>query len=96
MADELAFLLVVAVLAVLAGVVWLADFCQNCHPLERMEIGALAEQRRRDRAIAKFSFSSMEQPADPYEKKAMKSEGQFVSCNLEFYDAPARIAGLLK
>ena len=38
----------------------------------------------------------MPQPADPVEKKAMKSQGEFVVCDLPFRHAPSRIAGLLK
>jgi hypothetical protein len=51
---------------------------------------------QRNRALWKFDFSTRPQPADVAEKKAMKSLGEFVSCDLGYRDAPARIAGLLK
>jgi len=57
---------------------------------------ALARKRQKTRFLSRFSFSKDPQLADADEKKAMKSDGQFVVCDLAFYEAPARIAGLLK
>lgn len=89
----LLFLLVVGLVPLLVlGV----DFLLNRHPLNPEEVEALAKKRCRLQALSRFSFSSAEQPATPEEKRAMKSSGEFVSCDIDFRDAPARVAGLLK
>ena len=94
--EGLGYLFFVGLIAAIAAAAKAIDFLANCHPLDDSEVLDLAEKRRRNRALAKFGYSDMEQPSHPSEKKRMKAGGQFVSCNLAFYDAPARIAGMLK
>lgn len=94
--EGLAYLFVVGLAAAIFVAVKAFDFLANCHPLSDSEVLDLAEKRRRDRALEKYDFSNMELSADPSEKKSMKASGQLVNCNLSFYDAPARIAGMLK
>ena len=94
--EGLAYLFVVGLAAAIVVAAKAFDFLANCHPLNDSEVLDLAEKRRRNRALEKFDFSNIEQPAHPSEKKRMKASGQFVSCNLAFYDAPAHIAGMLK
>lgn len=72
------------------------DVYRNRHSLNVDEIARLAQKRRRNRALYEYRFCSVQRPADPAEKKAMKSAGEFVSCDLDYNDAPSRIAGLLK
>jgi hypothetical protein len=56
----------------------------------------LARKRQRNAALDAYRFCPRQRPADPAEKKAMKGQGQFQACDLDYFDAPARIAGLLK
>lgn len=72
------------------------DVYRHRHPLSNQEILVLSKKRQRNRALLKFNFSTLPRPADSVEKKAMKSQGEFVDCDLGYGDAPARIAGLLK
>jgi hypothetical protein len=90
-----AFWFLGAVVAFLT-IIWAFDVYRHRHPLNNPEVFALSRKRQRTRALAKFSFSTMRRPADVAEKKAMKAQGQFVSCDLGFRDAPAQMAGLLK
>jgi hypothetical protein len=83
-------------LVALLILIWGIDVYRHRHPLELAEIIQLARKRQRNLALLKYRFSTFPQPADPVEKKAMKSQGEFVACNLSHHDAPARIAGLLK
>jgi hypothetical protein len=76
--------------------IWAMDVYRHRHPLTTQELLTLSRKRQRNRALWKFDFSTMPQPADAVEKKAMKSQGEFVGCDLGYPDAPARIAGLLK
>ncbi len=76
--------------------IWAVDVYRHRHPLNNQEILALSMKRQRIRALRKFDFSTMQRPADAAEKKAMKSQGEFVGCDLGYRDSPARIAGLLK
>lgn len=89
------FWLLVAVVAFVV-VIWAVDVYRNRHPLNNQEILALSRKRQRNRSLSKFEFSTMQRPADAAEKKAMRSQGEFVDCNLAYRDAPVRIAGLLK
>jgi hypothetical protein len=72
------------------------DVFRNRHPLTREEAICLASKRRRTRQLQEFQFCVEPRPANSVEKKAMKSTGEFVSCDLDYYDAPSRVAGLLK
>src|SRR5437762_2681537 len=72
------------------------DIFQNRHPLTQEETSRLASKRRRDRQFQVFRFCQQPRPANPADKKAMKSTGEFVVCDLDYYEAPSRIAGLLK
>lgn len=94
--EGLAYLFVVGMIAAIVVAAKAFDFLWNSHPLNDSELLELAEKRRRDRALEKFNFSNMEQPAHPSEKKSMNASGELVNCDLVFYDAPARIAGMLK
>ena len=89
----LVFLLAVALVPLLVVGV---DFLLNHHPLNPEEVEALAKKRCRLQGLRRFSFSSAEQAARPEEKRAMKSSGELVNCDIDFRDAPARVAGLLK
>lgn len=77
-------------------IIWTVDVYRHRHPLNNLEIVALSRKRQRNRALAKFDFSTMPRPAGADEKKAMKAEGHFVGCDLSYRDVPAHIAGLLK
>jgi hypothetical protein len=72
------------------------DILRNCHPLTQDEADCLASKRQRLRQLLEYKFSTEPRPANPKEKKAMESAGEFVECNLDYYEAPSRIAGLLK
>lgn len=87
------FIGAVAALTVLG---WGIDVYRHRHPLTTQEMLTLARKRQRNRALSLFDFSTIQRAADPVEKKAMKSHGEFVRCDLRYRDAPARIAGLLK
>jgi hypothetical protein len=76
--------------------IWAVDVYRHRHPLNKLEILALSRKRQRNQALWKFNFSTRPQPAEAVEKKAMKSLGEFVGCDLGYHDVPARIAGLLK
>lgn len=75
---------------------WVIDVYRHRDPLDEFEILRLSRKRQRSRAFAKYDFSTESQVADPAEKKAMKSQGEFMRCDLDYRSAPARIAGLLK
>ena len=76
--------------------IWGIDVYCHRHPLTPEESLRLAKKRRRDKALFEYRFSTLQRLADPAEKKAMNSQGEFVACDLDYHDAPARIAGLLK
>ena len=80
----------------IVGIILAIDIYWHRHPLNEQEIYQLSRKRQRNSALSKYDFSTMPQPADPAEKKAMKSQGEFVVCDLQYRDAPSRIAGLLK
>ena len=69
---------------------------RNRHPLTRDEVIQLAQKRRRKRALLEYQFCSKQLAADVAEKKAMKSVGEFLACDLDYNRTPSRIAGLLK
>ena len=83
-------------LLALIALLWAIDLFQHRHPLEKDELMRLAQKRRRNKALQEYNFSTVQIKADPADKKAMDSEGEFVSCDLDYHNAPARIAGLLK
>lgn len=82
--------------AALIGLSWAIDVYRHRHPLNAQELLALSRKRQRNQALSKFDFSMIQHSADPAEKKAMKSQGELVRCELDYSAAPARIAGLLK
>jgi hypothetical protein len=77
-------------------ILWGIDIYRHRHPLTSEESLRLAQKRRRVRALFEYRFSMIRRPADPAEKKAMKSQGEFVSCDMDYHNAPTQIAGLLK
>lgn len=66
------------------------------HPLNEDEVRRLAWKRRRNRALSTFEFSVAPQQVDPAQKKAMRSRGEFVDCDLQWREVPSRVAALLK
>ncbi len=90
------FLWFIVALAVLWGAIYGIDVYRHRHPLSLNEIASLALKRQRNEAIFKHDYSRSPRPANPIEKKAMKSGGEFVPSNLAYDEAPSRIAGLLK
>src|SRR5688572_6203989 len=88
------YVFVAIVLIVLALVA--IDVARNRHPLTPEEVHGLAAKRRRTRQIQEFSFCVQPRPATPAEKKAMDRTGEFVACDLDFFEMPSRVAGLLK
>jgi hypothetical protein len=86
---------IVAIIA-LALMCYGIELFQNRHPLTAEEVIQLAQKRRRIRALFEYRFGSQQRLADPAEKKAMNSNGEFVALDIDFSHAPARIAGLLK
>lgn len=87
--------LVLAVVALIL-LVYVIDVLRNRDPLADDEALRLAYKRRRHRALSEYRFCTIRRPADPAEKKAMKASGQFVACDMDYFQAPSRIAGLLK
>ena len=85
--------LAVVLLIVLAVAI---DVFRFRHPLTQEEVGRLAAKRRRNRQLQEYHFCIQPRPANPDEKKAMKSSGEFVACDLDYYESPSRVAGLLK
>lgn len=83
-------------LVALLALIWGIDVYCHRHPLTPEEALRLAEKRRRNKALFEYRYSTHPSLANPTEKKAMKSQGEFVSCAIDYSDAPARIAGLLK
>jgi len=83
-------------LVALFVLLWATHVYAYRHPLDPEEVLALSRKRQRNRALWKFDFSTMPTPAGAAEKKAMKSRGEFVACDLSYRDTPARIAGILK
>lgn len=80
-------------LVVLFGAI---DVYRYRHPLNPEEVLALSRKRQRNRALWKFDFSTIPRRVVAPEKKAMKSQGEFVACDLDYSDTPAHIAGFLK
>jgi hypothetical protein len=85
--------LAVVLVILLVGAI---DVVRNRHPLTHDEVSRLAAKRRRNRQLQEYQFCVQPRPANPDEKKAMKSTGEFVACDLDYHEAPSRIAGLLK
>ena len=83
-------------LVTLIVLIWGIDVYRNRHPLTPEESLSLAEKRGRNKALFEHRYSTKQRLANPAEKKAMKSQGELVSCAMDYYDTPARIAGLLK
>lgn len=88
------YVILAVVLLILSSVA--IDLFRNRHPLTPEEENRLASKRRRNAQLQEFQFCVQPRPANPEEKKAMKSTGEFVACDLDYYEAPSRIAGLLK
>lgn len=72
------------------------DVVRNGHPLTIDEVVRLALKRRRNRALTDYRFCASQRLANPAEKKAMSANGEFVKCDLDYFEAPSRIAGFLK
>lgn len=87
---------VVLALVVLPVAVFAVDVYLRRHPLDDDEVRRLARKRRRNRALSMFGFSAVPQHVDPAEKKAMRSRGEFVDCDLHYREMPSRVAALLK
>lgn len=66
------------------------------HPLSDDEVRRLARKRRRNRALSIFGFTAAPQRVASAEKKAMRSRGEFVDCDLHWREMPSRVAALLK
>lgn len=81
---------------VLPVAVFAVDVYLRRHPLDDDEVRRLARKRRRSRALSMFGFSAVRQHVDPAEKKAMRSRGEFVECDLHYREMPSRVAALLK
>jgi len=75
---------------------WALDIYKNRHPLNPEEILELARTKQWRHLLAVHAFSSIPVAADASKKKAMKASGQFVRCDLGFFQLPSSIAGLLK
>src|SRR5436190_20162780 len=87
---------VVAAIVLIVLVLAAIDVLRNRHPLTPEEIRRLATKRRRTRQIREFAFCVQPRPANPAEKKAMDSTGEFVTCDVDYFEMPSRVAGLLK
>ena len=83
-------------IVVLLVLIWCWDVYNNCHPLEPDEVRKLAKARQRTRALSRYEFIQSEQRVNPSQKKAMRSDGQFVRCDLDYNTAPAWVAAMLK
>jgi hypothetical protein len=76
--------------------VWVQDIFKNRHPLNADEVFELARKKQWNHFLATYSYSSIPRNADPTAKKAMKASGQFVRCDLRYFELPSSVAGLLK
>jgi hypothetical protein len=83
-------------LILLITFVWGFDVYAHRRPLEDNELLRLAQKRQRNQALIAYRFSRLRFQADLSVKKMMKSEGEFVSCDLDYYHLPAKISALLK
>src|SRR5260370_24380890 len=72
------------------------DVLRNRQPLTPEEIRRLAAKWRRTRQIQEFAFCVQPRIANPAEKKAMDCTGESVACDLDYFEMPSRVAGLLK
>lgn len=88
--------LLVAIAILLLITIWGIDVYRHRHPLNQAELASLALKRQRNLALIEYDFSNRPRLVDPAEKKAMRSQGEFVACDLPYSDAPAYVAGLLK
>lgn len=77
-------------------VLLICDVLRHRYPLEPHEVLQLAQKRQRNAALFEYRFSTAPMSADVSEKKAMKAHGEFLVCDFDYFNAPARIAGLLK
>ena len=75
---------------------WCFHFYNNSRPLEPKEIHQLAKARQWDRFLSRYGFTQWEQEVSTSEKKAMRSTGEFVRCDLDYRTAPAWVAAMLK
>ena len=87
---------VLLVIVFLLVLIWCWDVYNNCHLLEPDEVRKLAKARQRSRALSRYEFIQLEQRVTPSQKKAMRSDGQFVRCDLDYNAAPAWVAAMLK
>jgi hypothetical protein len=87
---------IVLILGGLFVTVFAVDVFLNRHPLQDEEVDTLAGKRRRVRQLHEFQFCTSPRQAAAAEKKAMKSTGEFVALETDYFEAPSRIAGLLK
>jgi hypothetical protein len=75
---------------------WIQNIFKNRHPLNPEEVLELARKKQWNHLLTVYSYSSFPKIADSSEKKAMKASGQFVRCDLSFFELPSSVAGLLK
>lgn len=83
-------------IVLIVSLLWAIDIFRNRRPLTVQESLELSRKRQRNQALSKFGFSTSPHAAHQAEKKAMKSAGELVHLDVAYYEAPARIAGLLK
>ena len=86
----------IGVVLALVGLPFAVDVYLRRHPLNDDEVRRLAWKRRRNGALSIFAFSVAPQRVHPAEKKAMRSRGEFVDCDLHWREMPSRVAALLK
>ena len=87
---------VLLAIVVLIALIWCWDLYHNSHPLAPDEVRRLAKARQRAQALSKYVFVQSDQRVIASQKKAMRSEGQFVRCDLNYKTAPAWVAVMLK
>lgn len=77
--------------------IWLVcDILSNRHPLTDDEVEKLLQRRQWRKGLQQYKFSDRPIPANPKEKKRMRSKGEWVQFREDFRFVPARMAGFLK
>lgn len=83
-------------LVVIAAALFAAHVYANRHPLTDEEIARLARKWQRSHALREYSFAEIREQISSEAKGSMRAQGEFVTVDFSFSEAPAKIAGFLK
>lgn len=84
------------VVIAIASLLLVIDIFSNRHPLTEEEVQKLLGKRQWEKGLALHSFSNRPIPANPEEKKRMRSGGEWLEFHEKFEFVPTRMAGFLK